>query len=509
MSLFPHQEKVLKQIRNSKLQGHIIALQMGMGKTRIALNLLGSKSLIVCKKSNINVWLKEIKSINLPKTVYIHHKDYSNRLPSNQCDINIITYDQLRKEFDIADPTCLILRPSNYQQPLTRVFKPSCKTAKNYKISDVVKTENTAKYNIFYSTSWDTIIADESQHFSCPTSKIYMAMVALRSKKYYCISGTPITNYASDLYSQFKFMGLKCSPKDWSLDFYKDNKLSESIISMTFKDTDIQLPECRMINIPIKFNDIEKQMYNKTIDKLEESYKEFQQGLETFAAPLAMLTRLRQICLNPYIITDKSKGGNSDYTDFFENELDDELNKRSTSQWTKTRKILKIVRTSVRKNIKIVVFSSFVSFLNVLKDKIQRKNIGSCLQLDGSTKNRDAIVDQFNNSSANILLCSYKAGGVGINLTSAQAMILCEPWWNSAIERQAICRIHRIGQTKPVTIFSMVVENSVEMHLLKIQERKNDKIKEYGLEANEEYSRITGSFSKEIIESIVYGEYMV
>jgi SNF2 family DNA or RNA helicase len=178
---------------------------MGLGKTRIALHLLGKKSLIVCKKSNINVWLKEIKAMNLERTFFVYHKDYKNNVTIEQAEIVIVTYDQLRKEFDDADPTCLILRPSNYQGPLNRVFKPSCKSAKNYKIYDVVKNI-ASNNNPFYSTQWDTIIADESQSFSSPTSKLYMAMVALRSQKYYCLSGTPIVNYASDLFSQYRFM---------------------------------------------------------------------------------------------------------------------------------------------------------------------------------------------------------------------------------------------------------------------------------------------------------------
>jgi SNF2 family DNA or RNA helicase len=576
--LYPHQTetiaKILKDEKN-KINGHILAFQMGLGKTRTVLEITKRKpglSLVLCNKSNIKVWIDEINRFYPDTEVFVLHKDYSlktqeltkEKLPN--FNIIITSYDYLRKEFEVADPTCLKLKASNYHEASTRLYKPST-IPKNYRVADVVKATNVANYNILYSNIWENIIADESQRFVGVNTLLYRAVVALRGKSYYCLSGTPIVNYATDLYSQFKFMGLSIVPKDWNLDYYKDHKLDKQIISKDFSDTDIKLPECHMVDISIELSSDEKLLYNAVIDMLKQSYQDFQRGVETFAAPLAMLTRLRQICLCPFIITDESKKPmnskrmsslnsfpdnvlekivlfldkqsfanllrafpslykrfKSNYwkkalepvmsmpTEFFKNhELNVLLNDHERiSHWTKMRKILKLVRDCTVDKSKIVVFSSFVSFLNVLKDKIHAKKIGNVLQLDGSTKDRDSVVNSFNNNpDTNILLCSYKSGGVGINLTAARYMILCDPWWNSAVEKQAICRIHRIGQKNPVKIFSLIVDKSVEMHLLNIQEKKNEKIKEYNLGKYEQYSRTNGSFSKEIIEKIAYGEHMV
>jgi SNF2 family DNA or RNA helicase len=419
-------------------------------------------------------------------------------------------------------------------------------------------------YNYLYSSIWNRIIADESQRFSGINSLISRSMIALRAKSYYCLSGTPIVNYGSDLYSQFKFMGLELFAKDWKAEYYNENGLKKYVITKDFSDTNIKLPECKMVDVKIEFSDMEKKMYNAVIQMLKDSYIEFQRGNETFAAPLAMLTRLRQVSLCPYIITKESKKpritaknntpcpipdpalerianeldtrsfGNllkaypSLYkkfkgkywkdtlenvaklsTEFFPDpQLNEALNDiQQISHWSKTRKTLKIIKRNIKFGKKIVVFSSFVSFLNVLQTKIRRKKMGKVLQLDGNTKNRDDIVDEFNNGDANILLCSYKAGGVGINLTSAESLILAEPWWNSAVEKQAICRIHRIGQKKSVRIYSMIVDKSVEMHMLNIQEKKMEDSKKYGL-GDGSYSRITGSIQKQVIEKVIYGEFL-
>ena len=109
-----------------------------------------------------------------------------------------------------------------------------------------------------------------------------------------------------------------------------------------------------------------------------------------------------------------------------------------------------------------------------------------------------------------IFLSSYKAGGVGINLTGANNVILMEPWWNSAIEEQAICRSHRIGQNKPVTVYSLIALSSFENYLIEVQNRKNNLAKEYISNYKQKYSRDENtSVAKELIKHIVYGTQII
>ena len=572
MNLFPHQKEALETIQSheknpGEIKGVILAFKMGMGKTRTALELLNTKTnLVVCNKSNIAVWINEIKKYYSDYRYYVYHKDYNNleeTININDYNIIITSYEMIRQNFKQADPSCFIIRLSNFYEPLPYLYNKS-NMPKNCTISEVKKPKNLIKNNIFYGRIWNYIIADESQRFTAVNSQLYKAMVALRGKNYCCLSGTPIVNYGIDLYSQYKFMGLELIPKDWNYDYYDKNNLQKYIISKDFSDTDIKLTESKFVNVTIKLSEPEKKMYNAVIDMLKEKYVEFKCGNETFAAPLAMLTRLRQICICPYTITSESKKPNVyskvkcpipepvietliKYIDkqtfanllraypglyklfkgkFWKDQIeqlklmptqffsDPDLNSllndiNMISHWSKIRKILKIIKRNMKFEKKIVIFSSFVSFLNVLNGKIINKKLGKPLQIDGSTKNRDDIIDLFSTSTDhNILLCSYKTGGVGIDLTAAESLVLVEPWWNSAVEQQAICRIHRIGQKKNVRIYSVIVENSVEMHMLNIQEKKKESVEKYGLTSGN-YSRIGNSITKEVIEKVVYGEYMI
>lgn len=580
-SLYLHQKEALDTIKQyektyNAIKGVILAFKMGMGKTRTMLELLHNDldkkkfpNLVVCNKSNVKVWNDEItkyKDIYPNFKAFIYHKDYNNLDTSLteilQHNIIITTYEVIRENFKKADPACFKIRINNFYEPLPGLYSLK-QTPEHYTIYEVMKPmANPKEYNIFYSNVWNRIIADESQRFSGYNTILFKSMTSLRAKHYYCLSGTPIVNYGIDLYTQFKFMGLELIPKDWNAQYYEDSNLKRYIISKTFKDTDIKLTECNMIDIKITLSETEKKMYNEVIIMLKNKYNEFKRGTETFAAPLAMLTRLRQICVCPYTITADSKKPSAskikcpipdriihlliEYLDnqmfanllraypslyklfkgkiwkekiqmlqlmptqfFSDPKLNIDLNDKTIiSHWTKLRKCLKIIKRNMKFNKKIVVFSSFVSFLNILNEKIVRKKIGKVLQIDGSTKERDKIVDKFTmNPKYNILLCSYKTGGVGINLTAAESMILVEPWWSSAVEQQAICRIHRIGQEKPVNIYSLIVDKSVEMHMLNIQLVKKKEIKKYGLKSGG-YSRVSngGAITREVIEKVVYSD---
>ena len=123
---------------------------------------------------------------------------------------------------------------------------------------------------------------------------------------------------------------------------------------------------------------------------------------------------------------------------------------------------------------KVLLFSQFTSMLKLVEEYLQAAGINYCY-LDGSTRNRQEVVDKFNNSEdIPVFLLSLKAGGTGLNLTSADTVIIYDPWWNPATELQAADRTHRIGQTRAVRTIKLLVKNSVEEKILALQERKQE-----------------------------------
>ena len=131
-----------------------------------------------------------------------------------------------------------------------------------------------------------------------------------------------------------------------------------------------------------------------------------------------------------------------------------------------------LLKNAVDGNHKILVFSQFVKHLNILKEELVNQNI-NFTYLDGTTKNRQEEVDKFqNDDSIKVFLISLKAGGVGLNLTAADYVFMLDPWWNPAVEMQAVDRAHRIGQKNTVFNYKFITKNTVEEKILELQKKK-------------------------------------
>ena len=137
---------------------------------------------------------------------------------------------------------------------------------------------------------------------------------------------------------------------------------------------------------------------------------------------------------------------------------------------------MKVLPKLLSEGRKVLLFSQFTSMLKIIEEHLNQQRI-SYSKLTGNTKNRDEAIETFTNGSVDLFLISLKAGGVGLNLTQADTVILYDPWWNPAVEDQAVDRTHRIGQDKPVFIYKLVVENSVEERMLAMQDRKRMLVK--------------------------------
>jgi SNF2 family DNA or RNA helicase len=144
---------------------------------------------------------------------------------------------------------------------------------------------------------------------------------------------------------------------------------------------------------------------------------------------------------------------------------------KKVKESAKLEMLMEMLPELLEEGRRVLIFSQFVSMLNIIKAALDGQDI-AYLELTGQTRNRDEVIEQFDQKQADVFLISLKAGGVGLNLTSADTVILYDPWWNPAVESQAMDRTHRIGQDKPVFVYKLLTEGTVEEKILALQKRK-------------------------------------
>lgn len=312
------------------------------------------------------------------------------------------------------------------------------------------------------------IILDESQSIKNPSSKSYKAVKMLRSKYKLILSGTPVENSVNDLWTQMSFInpGLLGNQNFFQTDFVvpiekkkdedKARKLQALIKPFVLRRTKSQvateLPPkteqlfyCQMSGEQARYYEKIKAEYrNELLKSLEDG---------TFATSqvqmLQGLTKLRQIANHPEMIDAEYEGDSGK----FEN-------------------VIYTLENVLSRGHKVLVFSQFVKQLDIYRNYFDQEHIHYSY-LDGSTKNRGDVVAEFQgNKDIKLFLISIRAGGVGLNLTEADYVFVLDPWWNPAVEQQAIDRTHRIGQTKNVFIYKFITKDSVEEKILTLQNRK-------------------------------------
>jgi superfamily II DNA or RNA helicase len=331
----------------------------------------------------------------------------------------------------------------------------------NYDV--VITTYGISRIDIELLKSYffDYVILDESQNIKNPSSKSFQAVKQLKSRFKLILSGTPVENSVNDLWTQMSFInpGLLgaqqffqnefVAPIEKKKDEEKARKLQALIKPFVLRRTKEQvapeLPPKTENLFYCKMSDEQASVY----EKVKSEYRnELLRSLEdgTFAKTqiqvLQGLIKLRQIANHPVMI-DKDYEGDSGK---FEN----------------------VVHTLS----KVLIFSQFVKQLNIYREHFDQENI-PYVYLDGATQNRGDVVKQFQEDpKTRVFLISIKAGGVGLNLTEADYVFILDPWWNPAVEQQAIDRTHRIGQTKNVFIYKFITKDTVEEKILALQQRK-------------------------------------
>jgi SNF2 family DNA or RNA helicase len=313
------------------------------------------------------------------------------------------------------------------------------------------------------------LILDESQNIKNSSSKTYKSILEIRSKHKLVITGTPIENSLSDLWSQLNFLnkGLLGSlpyfkrefitPIEKKNDEEQQKKLQKLIHPFVLrrKKEDVasdlpalteQIRYCEMTEDQKEIYDTEKSAIRNAILKNIES-----NGIKKSAlVVLQGLTKLRQLANHPSLVSK-------------ENEMES----------GKFDEIYRCLKNLLAENHKVLIFSSFVKHLELLQAKIESKNWKYSM-LTGKTTDRQEVIRQFQEDPNNhIFLISLKAGGVGLNLTSADYVFIIDPWWNPAAENQAINRAHRIGQDKKVFVYRFITEDSIEEKIQVLKSRKS------------------------------------
>jgi non-specific serine/threonine protein kinase len=415
--------------------GGILADDMGLGKTVQALSFLQHyyeehdgdlRALVVCPTTLIYNWENEIKKFTPSLEYYIHHGSIRNR--------NI---EELKKHHVIIT-TYGTLR------------------------SDI---------KIFTQIPLDYVILDESQAIKNPASKVTKAASLLHAKNRLCMSGTPLQNNTFDIYAQMNFLnpGMLGSMEFFRQEFaIPIDKFGETeqkehlkkilypfILRRTKEQVAKDLPDktetvlfCEMEHEQRKIYDAYRNEFRARImGTIEE------QGIQRSQLTILQgLMKLRQICDSPAILNEQEK---------FENHS------------IKLDELAREITENIG-NHKALIFSQFLGMLALIRQKLEQQGV-KYEYFDGSTSapDREKAIQAFqNDEETRVFLISLKAGGVGLNLTAADYVYIVDPWWNPAVEQQAIDRTHRIGQTKNIFAYRMICKDTIEDKIMQLQEKK-------------------------------------
>ena len=414
--------------------GGCLADDMGLGKTIQTLALLQktkedqttfgkATSLIIMPTSLVHNWINEAKKFAPEIQILVHTGSFRQR------DISIfINYDLVITTYGITRIDVLLLK------------------------------------DFFF----EYIILDESQNIKNASSKSFQAVTELKSRYKLILSGTPVENSVNDLWTQMSFInpGLLGNQAYFQNNFVipiekkKDEDKAQRlqtlikpfILRRTKEQVATELPSKTENLFYSEMSEDQSDRYEKVKSEYRnELLKSIEEG--TFAQAkmhvLQGLIKLRQIANHPKLIDENYEGNSGKFDDVWE-----------------------MLTNALEGGHKVLVFSQFVRQLTIFRNQLDEHHIPYAY-LDGKTKNREDVINSFQeNKGIRIFLISIKAGGVGLNLTEADYVFILDPWWNPAVEQQAIDRTHRIGQTKKVIIYKFITKNTIEEKILLLQQQK-------------------------------------
>ena len=434
-TLRPYQAYGFKWLRTLEAAGFggILADEMGLGKTLQMISVIYSDkengsprpSLVVCPASLVYNWQEEFRKFAPSLSTLVLSGTLASRKTKLEkymdYDVCITSYDTLKRD--------IVMYKDKYFQ--------HC-------------------------------ILDEAQYIKNPKAAVSKAVKTISADHRFALTGTPIENRLSELWSIFDFLmpGFLYTLDEFTNRFElpivgkKDEEAAERLRKMTgpfilrrckqdvLKDLPAKMEEVRYARLEGK----QQQVYNAQVVRLKGMLTAPSSGPKDRIKVLAELTRIRQICCDPSLLFEDYKG---------------ESAKRSAC--------LELIRSAIDGGHRMLLFSQFTSMLDLLKADLDKEKIPYYV-ITGSTpkEKRLSLVHDFNEGDVPLFLISLKAGGTGLNLTGADMVIHYDPWWNLAVQNQATDRAHRIGQTRQVTVYKLVLKDTIEERIIELQEMKKD-----------------------------------
>ena len=417
--------KWLKYLTDNNL-GACLADDMGLGKTLQAIALLSNlheekkkKSMVIMPKSLIYNWENEIKKFAPKLKVGVYYginRDFSSL---KKVDVILTTYGTIRNDI-----------------------------------------ENLLEHK------FDLLILDESQNIKNINSQTTKAVLLLNAKKRVALSGTPIENNLLELYSLFRFLNPEM--------FGSVQRFTNSYILPIQKYSDTStIEELKKKIYPFLLRRVKKEVLEDLPDKIEKLvYVDMNDEHRRFYEE-----RRRYY----YSLLQKNTSSQGNFDKFFVLQAINELRHIVSSPELESKKIISSkkevlienVVEAIENNHKVLVFVNYLSSIESICDSLKENKI-KYLKMTGQTKDRQTLVDKFQSDSRyKVFVMTLKTGGVGLNLVSADTIFIYDPWWNTTVENQAIDRAYRLGQDKTVFAYKMIMRNTIEEKILKLQEIKN------------------------------------
>lgn len=410
--------------------GGILADDMGLGKTIQVITLLEARkeqALIVCPASLVYNWESEINKFapDLSVLTLVGEKRHRDKMLEESDNYHVIltSYDLLKR--------------------------------------DIEK---------FMEKSFSYLIVDEAQYIKNSVTQVAKAVKMLNAKHRFALTGTPIENRLSDLFSIFDFVmpGYLSSYNNFKEKYEAPivlrndtealsrlKKIVTPFILRRKKEEVLKDLPPKMENvIYVNMTKEQQELYDARVNalKIELAKKDAKEYREDRLKVLAELTRIRQICCNPDICYENYQGGSG-----------------------KMNTCIELIENAIEGEHRILVFSQFVQMLDRIKEELEERDINVLMLSGKNTKEeRRNMVEEFQNEKVPVFLISLKAGGTGLNLTAADIVIHFDPWWNGAVQNQATDRAHRIGQIRTLTVMKLVAKNTIEERIMNLQERKRE-----------------------------------
>jgi superfamily II DNA or RNA helicase len=403
-------------LRDAEL-GAILADDMGLGKTLQTICAMRGRTLVVCPKSVVYNWAEEIARFRPGLRTAIYHG--TERELDRSADVTLTTYAVLRLDVDhLADE------------------------------------------------EFDVVVLDEAQAIKNETSQTARAAFQLRGKFRVALSGTPVENRLEELWSIMHFAnpGLLGGRSDFQERYNgpiaagEPNaakrlraKIRPFVLRRMKREVLPELPPRSEAVLHVELDETERSIYDavRVATKKDVAAKLAQGGGGSVLVALEALLRLRQAACHPELVPGQHATSSS-----------------------KIERLLEALEEAASDGHKALVFSQWTGLLDLVEPHLQSAGI-RFTRLDGSTRDRGAVVGEFQSDAGPpVMLVSLKAGGTGLNLTAADHVFLLDPWWNPAVEDQAADRAHRIGQDRPVMVYRMVAKDTVEERIFALQAKK-------------------------------------